>query len=64
VAGWNTSAAEVPNVKNEFAHCWVLRRHLCGCFFGPLLVLLFLTRALVFVVAVWVLGCGCVLSVA
>ena len=54
----------------ELAHCWVLRRHLLGC--------CSLVRSLpgrsnaswlpcvggVVVVAVWWLGCGCVLSVA
>ena len=28
----------VPGVKSELAHCWVLRRHLCGVFSGLLLV--------------------------
>jgi hypothetical protein len=35
VAGWNTSAAwfgHVPVfVVGGLAHCWVLRRHPCGC---------------------------------
>ena len=32
-------------VAGGLVHCWVLRRHLCGVFLVPLLVLLFLTRA-------------------
>ena len=53
-------------VAGGLVHCWVLRRHLCGCFFGAVSWAGRLTHP-VFVVGVvvsGVRGCGCVLSVA
>ena len=51
-------------VAGGLVHCWVLRRHLLGVVLGTALGLAGLTREGFRVVAVWGLGCGCVLSVA
>jgi len=53
-------------VAGGLVHCWVLRRHLCGCFFGAVSWAGRLTHpvCVVGVVVSGVRGCGCVLSVA
>jgi hypothetical protein len=52
-------------VAGGLAHCWVLRGHLCGVVLWSAPGLAGLTHlGLWVVVAVWWLGCGCVLSVA
>ena len=60
------AATSVVGAGDRLAHCWVLRRHLCGCFFGAVSWAGRLTHpvCVVGVVVSGVRGCGCVLSVA